>query len=76
MPFLAPLIKIAFLYRLGFEYKKNDPTIYDVLENRQSVAIQNAKMLLNEYGDKHNPAYDNPSTTVHLLVDALREVAV
>ena len=62
--------------RLGFEYKKNDPHIYDVLEDKQVVAIQYAVRLLNEYGNGHRPAYDNPSTTVHLLVDALREVAV
>lgn len=62
--------------RLGFEYKKNDPHIYEVLEDKQSVAIQNAKRLLDEYGDEHRPAYDNPSTRVHLLVDALREVAI
>ena len=62
--------------RLGFEYKKNAPNIYEVLEDKQSVAIQHANRLFKGYGDEHKPAYDNPSTTVHLLVDALREVAV
>ena len=62
--------------RLGFEYKKNDPNIYIALEDRQSVAIQNAARLLADWGDQHIPARDNPSTTVHLLVEALREVAV
>lgn len=62
--------------RLGFEYKKNDPNIYDAIEDKQIIAIQNAIRLLKEYGDEHRPAYDNPSTTVHLLVDALRNIAV
>jgi hypothetical protein len=62
--------------RLGFEYRKNDPAIYEALEDRQLMAIQNAARLLAEYGDEHKPAYDNPSTTVHLLVMALREEAV
>jgi hypothetical protein len=47
-----------------------------VLEDKQLIAIQHAARLLAGYGDEHKPAYDNPSTTVHLLVDALREVAV
>lgn len=62
--------------RLGFKYEKKDPHIYEAIEDRQSVAIQHATRLLDEYGDAHKPAYDNPSTTVHLLVYALREVAV
>lgn len=62
--------------RLGFKYKKNDPNIYDHLEEKQLIAIQNAKRLLSDYGKTHKPARDNPSTTVHLLVEALREVAV
>lgn len=62
--------------RLGFEYKKNNPYIFEALEDKQLIAIQYAAKLLEEYGDSHRPAYDNPSTTVHHLVDALREVAV
>ncbi len=62
--------------RLGFVYQKNDPSIYDKIEDKQSIAIQNAARLLSEYGNAHRPAYDNPVTTVHLLVHALREIAV
>ncbi|HSH03806.1 MAG TPA: RloB family protein [Anaerolineae bacterium] len=57
---------------LGFEYKKNIIGIYDVLMDKQSVAIQNAARLLASYGEYHNPAHDNPCTTVHLLVETLR----
>ena len=46
------------------------------IEDKQSIAIQNAARLLSEYGNAHRPAYDNPVTTVHLLVHALREIAV
>ena len=53
-------------------YKKNDPTIYDELLPRQETAIKNAKKLLNQY-DRHDPANNNPATTVHLLVESLNE---
>lgn len=62
--------------RLGFRYKKNDSSIYEVLEDKQVIAIQFAAKLLEEYGEDHRPAYDNPATTVHHLVDALRDEAV
>lgn len=55
---------------LGHEYHKNSETIYEELENRQQNAIKHAKQLLMEY-DRPNPESDNPSTTVHLLVEEL-----
>jgi len=61
--------------RLGFEYKKNDPTMYDLLERRQQDAIRNAERLLS-FHVPHRPADDNPCTTVHHLVQALNEFAV
>lgn len=62
--------------RLGFKYKKKDPSIYEKIEDRQAVAIKNATRLLNVYSGYHKPAYDNPVTTVHCLVKALLEEAV
>jgi hypothetical protein len=56
------------------EYKKNDPFIYQELLERQGDAIRNARRLLAEYNPP-NPAQDNPSTTVHLLVEALNRYA-
>lgn len=55
---------------LGHEYKKNSETIYEELKSRQQNAIKHAKRLLQEY-DVSNPETDNPSTTVHLLVEEL-----
>jgi len=51
-------------------YKKNSTTIYEDLLSRQTTAIKNAKRLLETYSAP-NPEKDNPSTTVHLLVQLL-----
>lgn len=51
-------------------YCKNAPDMYEQLYFRQADAIQNADRLLKEYSPR-NPAADDPSTTVHLLVQAL-----
>ncbi len=53
-------------------YKKNSDTIYDELFEKQPIAIKNAENLLKQY-DPHIPAQDNPSTTVHLLVQELNK---
>ena len=55
---------------LGRRYKKNSETIYEEIERRQNDAIRNAQKLLEQYSPP-NPAQDNPSTTVHLLVEQL-----
>lgn len=55
---------------LGHDYKKNSQRMYDELIQKQPTAIKNATKLLKEY-DPSNPANDNPSTTVHLLVQEL-----
>ncbi|MEG3907527.1 RloB family protein [Microcoleus sp. w2-18bC1] len=55
---------------LGKKYEKNSETIYNELLDKQPNAIRNAEKLLTEY-DPHVPAKDNPSTTVHLLVQEL-----
>ncbi|MBD2343260.1 RloB family protein [Anabaena subtropica] len=57
---------------LGKKYKKNSPTIYEEIENKQANAIKNAKNLLKQY-EPINPETDNPSTTVHLLVEELNK---
>jgi hypothetical protein len=53
--------------RIGRRYEKNSRDMYDTLESRQQIAIENAKRLLKIYSPCR-PAEDNPSTTVHLLV--------
>ena len=56
--------------QLGRVYQKNDPALYRELLPRQDVAIRHAERLLAEYNPA-NPAADDPSTTVHLLVQEL-----
>ncbi|MEC4894030.1 MAG: RloB family protein [Oscillatoria sp. PMC 1051.18] len=53
-------------------YQKNSETIYDELFEKQAIAIKNATNLLKQY-DPPNPSQDNPSTTVHLLVQELNK---
>lgn len=60
---------------LGYRYAKKSNTMYDALLSRQGEAIRNAERLLSQY-DPPNPAADNPSTTVHLLVKELNRFAV
>lgn len=57
---------------LNRKYQKNSETIYDELLERQPTAIRNAMNLLNQYNPP-TPAKDNPSTTVHLLVQELNK---
>jgi hypothetical protein len=57
---------------IGRKYRKNDENMYDLLKERQAEAIQNAKKLCNRY-ISCNPEKDDPSTTVHELVEALNE---
>jgi hypothetical protein len=70
--------------RLGEKYEKNCEEMYEKLEDKKETAIKNAKRLWASYDDdssltqsaegelirKHN---QNPSTTVHLLVEELSQ---
>ena len=55
---------------LSHRYKKNSATIYEEIKHIQPIAIKNATNLLSQY-DSNRPEKDNPSTTVHLLVQCL-----
>ncbi|MGC1396347.1 MAG: RloB family protein [Coleofasciculaceae cyanobacterium] len=57
---------------LGKNYQKNSEMLYDDLLEKQSVAIRNAEKLINSY-EPRTPVYDNPCTTVHLLVQELNK---
>jgi RloB-like protein len=59
---------------LGAVYKKSEPDIYWRLLHKQSDALQNASRLYGLY-DPHIPEQDDPSTTVHLLVEELNRFA-
>ena len=48
--------------------------IYEELLELQPKAIKNAKKLLESYGETHNPESDNPSTTIHKLVEILNNL--
>lgn len=59
--------------RLGRKYSKADKTLYAELKDLQHNAVRNAKKLLLSYHPKCNPERDDPSTTIHLLVEYLNE---
>lgn len=59
---------------LEHPYTKNSGAMYDELLPRQPEALRNAERLLAQY-QPPNPAADNPSTTVHLLVNELNRFA-
>ncbi|MCD6185456.1 MAG: RloB domain-containing protein [Deltaproteobacteria bacterium] len=61
--------------RLGFRYEKNDPKMYDHLISKQTTAIKNSMKLFDSYAN-HLPANENPSTTVHELVQELNKYIV
>jgi len=67
--------KTMLTARLGFPYKKNDPYMYDHLRSSQKTAIKNAINLLDSYIN-HSPVADNPSTSVHILVQELNKYSV
>ncbi len=56
---------------LGHGYEKNSSTLYQELLDKQTRAIERAKKLIDEYKPAINPEKDNPSTTVHQLVEVL-----
>ncbi len=58
--------------RLKRKYHKADLTLYEELRPYQHDAIRNSKKLLSFYAPR-NPERDNPSTTVHVLVEYLND---
>ncbi len=56
--------------KMNEKYEKNSDEMYEILASRQAQAIKNAEKLLKQYNPL-DPANDNPSTTVHLLVKQL-----
>lgn len=56
-------------------YQKNQSDLYEELLPYQAEGIRNAERLLRSYLPNHNPARDNPCTTVHLLVQELNRHA-
>lgn len=56
-------------------YVKNSNEMFEKLYAQQATAMAHASRLLSEYSGQ-NPASENPSTTVHLLVAELNRFAV
>lgn len=69
---LTEQLKNAGLIKKKEQYQKNTVDMYEKLEKFQPTAIKNAKKLLAQYSPP-DPAYDNPSTTVYLLVEQLNK---
>lgn len=67
---LTKRLQEAKLISKSQKYEKNREKMYGFLEDKQTQAIKNAKKLLEQYNPP-NPANNNPSTTVHLLVEQL-----
>lgn len=67
----------ARLKQCGLEYNKADQTIYARVKERQSTALKHARRLerhWHEMGERF-PERQNPSTSVHKLVEVLNELA-
>jgi len=62
--------------KLGQPYRKNATGLYDRLRSRQPQALENARRLWEMYQPGHNPAADNPCTTVYRLVEQLNQYLV
>ncbi len=60
----------------NIRYQKNDPGFYDFLQTygNENQAIQNVKRLFSLFKNRRDFADQNPCTTIHLLVQALRSL--
>jgi hypothetical protein len=66
--------KFSRLNRNNIKQENYAKLIYEALLPMQEIAIKNAKKLLLSYGDGHSPECDNPSTTIHKLVNILNSL--
>lgn len=66
--------KFRVLDKKKIKTKEYTKLIYEELSELQPVAIRNAKKLLKSHGETHNPESDNPSTTIHKLVEILNNL--
>lgn len=62
---------------LGYKYEKNTD-IYNLIKDKESTAIKNAKALEKEYSDAGITSYEkmDPSTSVYKLVERMRSFKV
>ncbi len=67
-------LDVCFKDKYNMDYSKNCNDIYTILKPMQHDAIKRAKKLLIHWikiGGKLDPANNNPSTTIHFLVNCL-----
>lgn len=64
------------LNKVNIKNEKYTNIIFDTLLDKQQKAITKATKLLKSYNPNHNPEKDNPSTTVHLLVEVLNKLHI
>lgn len=67
--------KFAKLSKKTIKQAKYTKHIFKEITSLQEVAIINAKKLLSSYRAENNPESNNPSTTVHLLVEVLNKLS-
>lgn len=58
----------------NFKTEKYQKLIFQILEELQSKAIENAKRLLENYNYLYNPEKENPSTNIHKLIEIFLEL--
>jgi len=68
--------KFAKLDKDNIKEKNYTKMIFATLLNKQEIAIRNAKNLLNFHGSSNNPEQNNPSTTVHILIEILNNLGM
>jgi hypothetical protein len=63
--------------RIHQTYDKADTHMYELVKPHQETALRNARRLEKKWIDegKRNPERENPSTSIHKLVDFLNELA-
>ena len=67
--------KFSTLTKDNIKKEENTNLIFDEILHLQDNAIKNAKKLLEKHEEiGHNPESDNPCTTVHKLVEIIKEI--
>lgn len=56
------------------EYSKTSENMYALIKDKEKDAIKNARRLLDSYNGQRPFSKNNPSTTVHLLVESLNNL--
>ena len=67
-------VKLGELLSSHGKYSKNKDDMYEILKDKQDIAIRNAKRLADNYDEGVTPSNQNPYTSVYKLVEALNEL--